>query len=183
MWEGAPIAAPRLSSSNFVRSWRRSALCLLSPKGEKFLGVGSSLVLSCRQTWSPPPVAQARAPDAAPYAYLGPAASRAHLPRAGAWALPSAPRPRHERPISGGSRGQTPPPPHPSLGAVAICGYACPGAWGWGRGGGGLSRGFGHAHRDRKAVWHGPGRLTLSTHSPAQQPRPWETSPDLPTSP
>lgn len=34
-------------------------LCLLSPRGEKFLGVG------------PPPVAQARAPDAAPFAYLG----------------------------------------------------------------------------------------------------------------
>lgn len=114
---------------------------------------------------------------------LARAASRAHLPGADAGALPPTPRPRHERPISGGSRGQAPPPPHPSLGAVAICSYACPGAWGWGRGGGGMSRGFGHAHRDRKAVWHGPGRLTLSTHSPARQPSPWEPSPDFPTSP
>lgn len=65
---------------------------------------------------------------------LARAASRAHLPIAGAWALPPAPRPRHEQPISGGSRGQVPPPPHPGLGAAAICGYACPGAWGWGRG-------------------------------------------------
>lgn len=46
-----------------------------------------------------------------------------------------------------------------------------------------MSRGFGHAHRDRKTVWHGPGRLTLSTHSPASQPKPWEPAPDLPTSP
>lgn len=114
---------------------------------------------------------------------LARSASRAHLPSAAAWALPPAPRPRHEQPISGGSRGQVPPPPHPSLGAAAICGYACPGAWGWGRGGGGLSRGFGHAHRDRKTVWHGPGRLTLSTHSPASQPKLWEPAPDLPTSP
>lgn len=113
----------------------------------------------------------------------------------GARSVPSPPAPRRRL----GSAACTPPPPRaanqrwilrpgpasapPRLGASAICSYACPGAWGWARGGGGMSRGFGHAHRDRKAVWHGPGRLTLSTHSPARQPRPWETSPDRPTSP
>lgn len=100
--------------------------CASSPQGgEKFLGAGSSLVLSCRRTWSPPPVAQARAPDAAPYAYLAPwRAQRPEptcpAPTSGLCRLHPAPATSGQSAVDPSARPRLRPTPSRSLGNLQL---------------------------------------------------------------